>query len=132
MWLPKPRLRQSAKEYVVGGVQAADEGTGWSEESVGGDEESGEVAAVISESPQFLSYGSDHIDKAGRLPNWCEDDEDEGKDVGLETLLAADGAVEAATDALVAAELAEEVAELIAWLWIWGSSAGDGGSSAGI
>ena len=29
VWLPRPRLRQPAKEYVVGGVQAADEGTGW-------------------------------------------------------------------------------------------------------
>ena len=59
VWLPKPRLRQSAREYVVGGVQAANEGTGWLEEPVGGGEELGEVAqaADAPESFQFLSYG---------------------------------------------------------------------------
>ena len=36
------------------GVQAADEGTGWSNEAVGGEEESGEVDGVIYESSQFL------------------------------------------------------------------------------
>ena len=51
VWLPRPRLRQSAKEHVVDGVQAVDEGTGWSEETVGGGDQPGEVVVVISESP---------------------------------------------------------------------------------
>ena len=110
VWLPRPRLRQSAKEYVVGEVQAAEEGSGWSGEAVGGGEESGEVAAADSESFQFLSYGVKPVDKAGRLPDWCDESEEEDENEGLEVWIAAEEAVEAANDALVAAEMAEDLA----------------------
>ena len=112
VWLPRPRLRQSAKEYVVGEVQAAEEGFGWSGEAVVGGEESGEVAAADSESFQFLSYGVKPVDKAGRLPDWCDESEEEDENEGLEVWVAAEEAVEAANDALVAAEMADEVAVL--------------------
>ena len=114
VWLPRPRLRQSAKEYVVGEVQAAEEGSGWSGEAVGGGEESGEVAAADSESFQFLSYGVKPVDKAGRLPDWCDESEEEDENEGLEVWIAAEEAVEAANDALVAAEMAEDYATQIA------------------
>ena len=115
VWLPKPRLRQSAKEYVVGEVQAADEGSGWPQgcqEAAGGKVVHAEGLQEDSGSFQFLSQRKNSVDKTGRLPDWCEDEEDEGEDAGLEALLAADRAVEAATDALVDAEMAEETAEL--------------------
>ena len=69
------------------------------------EEEAGEVAAATSEPSRFLMYGVKPVDKTGRLPDWCEDDEDEGDDAGLETLLAADRTVEAAADASVVAEM---------------------------
>ena len=65
-------------------MQAADEGSGWSGEAVGGGEEAGEVAAADSESFQFLSYGVKPVDKTGRLPDWCDGDESEGEEAGLE------------------------------------------------
>jgi hypothetical protein len=42
---------------------------------------------------QFLSQSKISVDKTGGLPDWCDDDEDEGEDAGLEALIAADGAV---------------------------------------
>ena len=60
-----------------------------------------------------MSQGLRPVDKTGRLPDWCEDEEGGGEDAGLEAMVAADdAAVEAAADVLVAAEMAEEAAEL--------------------
>ena len=81
-----------------------------------------------------MSYGLKPVHKAGRLQDWCEGDGDEGEDAGLETPLAADEVVDAATDAyaLVAAKMAKEAAELTGCRWVGSSSAGGGGSSAGV
>ena len=58
-----------------------------------------------------MSYGSDHIDKAGRLPDWCEDDEDEGEDAGFEALMVLESLEAVAADGLVAAGMEVEHAE---------------------
>ena len=115
VWLPKPRLRQSAREYVVGEVQAADEGSGWPQgyQEAAGDKvvKAGELQED-SESFQFLSQGLKPVDKAGRLPDWCEDEEDEGEDAGFEALMALESLEAVAADGLVAAEMRVEHAEI--------------------
>jgi hypothetical protein len=103
------RLRQSAKEYVVGEVQAADEGSGWPQ---GCQEASGEKVVHAeglqedSGSFQFLSQRKNSVDKTGRLPDWCGGDEDEGEDAGFEALMALESLEAVAADGLVAAEVA--------------------------
>ena len=57
-----------------------------------------------------MSYGVKPVDKAGRLPDWCDESEEEDENEGLEVWVAAEEAVEAANDALVAAEMAEDLA----------------------
>ena len=114
VWLPKPRLRQSAKEYVVGEVQAADEGSGWPQgcqEAAGGKVVHSEGLQKDSGSFQFLSQRKNSVDKTGRLPDWCEGDADKGEDARFEALTALEAV---AADGLVAAEVvaAEVEAEM--------------------